>query len=434
MRVLFVHEHCPGHYPHLAAGLAARGHRVVFLARTADGAVPGVDTRLYAPMPAAQPTAHPYLRPLEAAVRTGQAVYRACADLRREGFVPDVVCAHSGFGVALFVKEAFPHAPLLCYFEWYYNTRGGDAGFLERIDGHPDLACALRTRNAALLLDLTHADWGVCPTAFQHAQFPAAFRRRITRLHDGIDTTWFRPAPRRGLRLPGLSLGPRAEIVTYATRGMEPYRGFPQMMRAAARLLARRPRAHVVIAGADTVAYGGRPRDGRSYRQRMLAELPGLDRSRLHFVGFLPPAQYRALLQASTVHVYLTVPFVLSWSLLEAMACGCLVVGSDTPPVRELIDDGRHGLLADFFSPEAICRRIEEALDHPDGMAALRAAARRRIVSDYGLDVLLPRHLALVRRVADGAVPDPDVPGMAAPAAPAMPHFPIFADSEAFLM
>jgi glycosyltransferase involved in cell wall biosynthesis len=426
MRVLFIHEHCPGHYPYLAAALAARGHHVVFLARTADAAVPGVETALYTPVSAPQAAAHPYLRPLEAAVRTGQSVYRACAGLRRKGFVPDVVCAHSGFGVALFVKEAFPQTPLLCHFEWYYNARGGDAGFLDRIDGHPDLACALRTRNAGVLLDLAHADWGVCPTAFQHAQFPAAFRRRITRLHEGIDTARFRPAPRRGLRLPGLTLGPEAEIVTYATRGMEPYRGFPQVMRAAARLLARRPRVHVVIAGTDTVAYGGRPRDGRSHRERLLAELSGLDRSRLHFVGFLPPEPYRALLQASSVHVYLTVPFVLSWSLLEAMACGCLVVGSDTPPVRELIDDGRHGLLADFFSPEAICRRIEEALDHPDRMAGLRAAARRRIVTGYGLDLLLPRHLALVRRVAAGARP-----GAGMPAAPSpLPSV----GSEAFLM
>ncbi len=414
MQVLFLHEYFPGHYPHLAAALAARPeNRVVFLARTGDGAIPGVDRRTYVPARPPRPQTHPYLRPLEGAVLTGQAVYRSCAALQREGFVPDVVCAHSGFGVALFVKEVFPDTPLLCYVEWYYHGRGGDGDFLERIADNADLACALRTRNASLLLDLVHCDRGVCPTAFQLAQVPPGFRHKISQIHDGIDTDWFRPAPRRGLCRPGLDLGPEAEIVTYATRGMEPYRGFPQFMAAAARLLARRPRAHVVIAGSDAVAYGRRPRDGRTYRERALAELPDLDRTRVHFVGFLPPPQYRALLQASSVHVYLTVPFVLSWSLLEAMACGCLVVGSDTAPVREVITDGRNGLLVDFFSPEAICARIEQALDHPDAMAAVRAAARRHVVDHYALARLLTRHLALVRDVAEGraVVGHPPVPG-----------------------
>jgi glycosyltransferase involved in cell wall biosynthesis len=200
--------------------------------------------------------------------------------------------------------------------------------------------------------------------------------------------------------LPGLDLSQAGEIVTYATRGMEPYRGFPQFMRAAAILQARRPQAHIVIAGSDAVHYGTRPGDGGSFRERMLAELPELDRHRLHFVGHLPPEDYRRLLQASSVHVYLSVPFVLSWSLLEAMACGCLIVASAGPPVSEAIEPDRQGLLVDFFSHTALAEAIERALDDPGRMAALREAARRRIEDRFALSRLLPRQLALLQEMA----------------------------------
>ena len=405
MNVLFVHDCFPGHYPHLAAALADDpANRVVFLTRRREGEVPGVKPVTYAPTRAPHDNTHPYLRSTEAAVLNGQAVYRACRRLHRQGFKPDVICAHSGFGGSLYLKQAMPHVPMLGHFEWFYHGRDGDGDYLDASVATPDFVCAAWTRNAQLLLDLAQCDLGICPTEFQLSRFPAAFRDRLQVLHEGIDVDWYRPATNAGLVLPTVDLSEATEIVTYAARGKEAYRGFPQFMRAAALLLTRRPGVHVVVAGGDDVHYGSKPPGGGSFREQMLAELPDLDHGRLHFVGHLPREDYRRLLQASSVHVYLTVPFVLSWSLLEAMACGCLVVASDSPPVREVVDSGREGLLVDFFSPEAVARAVEEGLDHPTRMAALRRAARQRIEERFALSRLLPRHLALIGSLAEQSV------------------------------
>lgn len=412
MRILFVHDHFPGHYKHVAAALAANpANRVVFATAArreagaeigAAAAIPGVEMRTYLPHRGPGEATHPYVRPFEDAVLRGQAMFRLCRGLRKEGFVPDLICAHAGFGPGLYLKEAFPEAPLLSYFEWFYRPASADADFLGGTM-HPDDACRVRTRNAAILVELTQCDRGLCPTEFQLSQFPAAFRDKMTMLHDGIDTELFSPRPGTPMVLPGLDLSQAPEIVTYATRGMEPYRGFPQFMRAAALLLERRPDLHIVVGGADTVAYGARRPDGRSYKEAALAELADRDLSRLHFCGPLDGERWRTLLRAATVHVYLTVPFVLSWSLLEAMSTGTAIVASDTAPVREVMADGVEGLLADLRSPEAIARRVEEALDGRALRSGLADAARRRILSQYRLDDLLPRHLGLLQNLASGS-------------------------------
>ena len=401
MRVLFLHRNFPAQYRHVAAALAAdKANQVVFGTRDSDGDIPGVTKVLFTPTRGVRPETHPYLRSTEEAVLDGQAVFRVCAQLRDQGFVPDLVCAHSGWGPGLYAKDVFPKSKLLVYFEWYYHGRGGDADFIDPKSVDDDTACRIRTRNAPLLLDLADCDRGLCPTAFQRDQVPAIFHPKLTVLHDGIDTEYFTPAPGAKLVLPKLDLSGAAEIVTYATRGMEPYRGFPQFMRAAALLLKRRPGLHIVVAGNDTVAYSRKLPAGQSYKQQALDELGDADLSRLHFTGALPYGQYLQLLRASAAHIYLTVPFVLSWSLLESMAAGCVVVGSDTAPVREVIENGRNGLLVDFFSPDAIADKVGWALDHPQDAARLRAAAREFIVARYALADLLPRQIALMREVA----------------------------------
>jgi glycosyltransferase involved in cell wall biosynthesis len=389
MKVLFLHDAFPGQYRHLAAALAADPACRVVFASAADGELAGVERRRYAPARPVSADIHHYLRWGERAVLNGQAVYRACRALRKEGFIPDVVCAHAGWGPALYVKDAFPNCRLVGYFEWYYRGYCSDADYLEPLSEN-DALC-LRTRNSTLLLELAQCDAAVTPTRFQRDQFPDQIRPRLTVLHDGIDTGYFQPAPRA-------SLIPQAEqVVTFATRGMEPYRGFPHFMRALALLQRRHPRLHAVIAGEDKVFYGRPLPEGESWRQRLLAELPELDRTRLHFTGPLAYDDYRRLLRGSDVHVYLTVPFVLSWSLLEAMACGCLVVASDTAPVREVIDDGRQGLLVDFRDPAALADRIETALALGQAGRSLRAAARQKVVTDYALADLLPRQLRLLK-------------------------------------
>lgn len=410
MRVLFLHNNFPAQYRHVAAALAADpANQVVFLTQRQEGAMPGIRKRHYRPGREASSQAHHYLRGTEAAVLNGQAVWRACRDLSREGFVPDIVCSHSGWGNGLYIKDIFPNARHLSYFEWYYHGRGSDADFLKDPPLGADDLCRLRTRNASILMDLAHCDWGLSPTRFQVSRFPPVFRAKMSVLHDGIDVDFFVPAADAraklaALRIPGLPTGPETELLTYATRGMEPYRGFPQFMRAAARLLAERPRLHAVVVGEDRVAYGRPLPPGQSWRRRMMEELR-IDPARIHFTGLLPYPDYLTVLQASDVHVYLTVPFVLSWSLLEAMSAGCLIVASNTPPVRELIVDDREGLLTEFFDIEAMAARIAGALERTDRGEPLRRAARSRIQRNYALRDLLPRHLDLIRQVAAGSLP-----------------------------
>src|SRR5262245_50587956 len=256
MRVLFLHRNFPAQYRHVAAAMATdKSNEVVFGTRDGGDTIPGVRKVLFKPARAVAATTHPYLRPTEEAVLDGQAVFRVCAQLREKGFEPDLVCAHSGWGPGLYAKDVFPKSKLLVYFEWYYHGRGGDADFIDPQSVDDDTACRIRTRNAPLLLDLADCDRGLCPTQFQRDQFPAIFHPKRTVLHDGIDTDFFKPQAGTKLTLPDLDLSGAGEIVTYATRGMEPYRGFPQFMRAAALLLKRRPNLHIVVAGSDRVAY-----------------------------------------------------------------------------------------------------------------------------------------------------------------------------------
>jgi glycosyltransferase involved in cell wall biosynthesis len=308
-----------------------------------------------------------------------------------------VICAHAGFGPGLYLKDAFPGVPVLGYFEWFYRAHDADADFLDRSAVTADEALRIRTRNAEILLELTNCDRGLCPTAFQRDQFPPELREKLAVLHDGVDTRYFAPLPTALADAP-----PDAEIVTYATRGLEPYRGFPQFMQALALLQARRKRLHAIVVGADETNYGRPASDGGGHRAETLAAIPTLDRARVHFRGFLPPAEYRDVLRASQAHVYLTVPFVLSWSLLDAMATGCVIVGSDTAPVREVMRDGQTGLLADMRSPRAIAGAIERLLEDRSLAARLGAAARRHVLEHYALGKLLPRQRALVASLAGG--------------------------------
>jgi len=402
VRILFVHRFFPGQFGALARSFAARGdNEVVFVATEHNEGARPIDRvrTILAPVSRQSgPETHHYLQGLENAVLAGQATFRACAALRQSGFVPDLIYAHAGFGPGLYLKEAFPDTPLLGYFEWYYHPRGTDADFEAPEAVPPDEALRIRTKNAGVLLELAQCDKGICPTRFQHAQFPAEFQGKLAVLHDGIDTDLFTPGRRGHLPLVP-DLPKTAEIVTYATRGLEPYRGFPQFMRAIARMQKQRPDLHAVIVGKDATYYGRLPPNHASWKEAVLAALPELDLGRVHFLGHVAPEHYRQVLQASHVYAYLTVPFVLSWSLLEAMASGCTIVGSDTGPVRELVHDGLTGWLTDFHNPAAIADRFSHALDHRKQALALGEAARQHIVQNYSLARLLPRHMALARSV-----------------------------------
>ena len=393
MRLLFVHQNFPGQYRHLAAHYAARGHEVLALGEKrnvlAQARIPGV--KLLGYEPGALPDPGAFEASLLRAIQRGRVVAAGAAHLRRSGFRPDVVFAHNGWGEALFLKEVFPEAKMLLYCEFFYRASGSDLGFDPEFAPSARSRFRLRVMNAPLLMALDAADWGYAPTHWQRRQFRAADQARISVIHDGIDTD---------LALPSKN-DFQEELITYVARNLEPYRGFHVFMRAIPEIQRRRPKARVVIVGGDEVSYSPRLPPGQTYRAALLRELDGkVDLSRVSFVGRIPYRDYLALLRRSSVHVYLTYPFVLSWSLLEAMACGCLVVGSRTPPVEEVIADGVNGRLVDFFSTEAIAAAVDEALRRQRELAPLRAAARRTVVERYDLRrVCLPAQLDLVERL-----------------------------------
>ncbi|MDP5018090.1 glycosyltransferase [Anabaena sp. UHCC 0187] len=394
-RILFLHPNFPAQFRHLATALGQNSHyQVVFGTNRQEGTIPGVFKAIYEPSRQAAAATHHYVRNLENAVITGQAVYRMAEQLKAQGFVPDIIYGHSGWGPTLFMKEIFPKAELLCFFEWFYHARGSDADFDPTEPLNADDQCRIRVKNAPILIDLYNCDRGLAPTNWQRQQFPPEYHSKITVCHDGIDTNFFKPNPGAKLVLPriNLDLSHVEELVTYVGRGMEPYRGFPQFMEAVALIQQRRPHTHIVVVGEDRVAYGKTLPDGKTYKQLMLEKLD-LDLSRLHFTGGLPYHEYLQVLQASSAHIYLTYPFVLSWSMLEAMAAGCLLIASHTPPVLEVIKDGKNGLLVDFFSPQEIARRIDEALDNSADMLSIRTKARKTIIQNYDLETLLPQHL-----------------------------------------
>lgn len=401
MNIVFVHQNCPGQFKYIAPYLASRpGNRVLFFTRPGRPDLPGVQKVEYVPSRKPSGSIHRYLKLTEEGILNGQAVARAALKWKEKGFIPDVIVAHVGWGEALYLREIWPQARILGYFEWYYHARGSDVGFAERQPADLDTACRITTRNGMHLMSLENVDWGISPTRWQWQQHPAVYRQKISVVHDGIDTERVQPnAGVVGVPRTKLGLTANDEVITYVARNLEPYRGFPTFMRAAELIQKRRPNCHIVVVGGDGVSYGMRPKNGRSYRENLLKEVE-LDTSRIHFLGNLRYDEYLHVLQLSSAHIYLTVPFVLSWSMLEAMAAQCLIIGSRTPPVEEVIRDGVNGLLVDFFSPEQIADRVDEVLDHPDRMRELRIEARRTILQKYDLRACVKRQVDLIEQLA----------------------------------
>lgn len=399
MNVLFIHQEMPGQFAHLASYLARnRANRVVFLTKASKPAPPGVTSALYTPSPVT--SADPFTRGFESAMLHGRAVANACLELQNRGFVPDIVVAHPGWGESLYVKDVIPAAKLVNYCEFFYHAAGADVGFdpNDQIDGA--MAALLRTRNAHLLLSLAACDRGMSPTNWQRFLHPAEYRNKIDVIFDGVDADRVRPNAHASLHLrDGTTLTRRDTVITYVARNLESHRGFPSFMRAIPHILSVLPDAHIVIAGGDEVSYGRPPADGRTWRQVMVDEVRPPP-ARVHFTGSLPYDDYVSLLQISSAHVYLTVPFVLSWSFMEALAAGCILVGSQTAPVMEVLRDGHNGFLADFFSPADIARKVVTAVRRAAELEEMRRRARQTVVGHYDLATCLPRQVQLLRAVA----------------------------------
>ncbi|MDR1276832.1 MAG: glycosyltransferase family 4 protein [Candidatus Accumulibacter sp.] len=401
MKILFVHQNFPGQYLHLARRLVEEKHQVVFITQRDDAAsLTGVRKIVYKPRRPPTPEIHHYLYDTEKSILNAQQVARVAFDLKNSGFVPDLMLGHNGWGEIWYLKDIFPDTPLIGYFEFFYRQHGADADFDPEQVQNMNTGPRIRTKNIGNLLALDVVDRGQTPTAWQKSLYPARYHDLIRVVHEGIDTRRVCPDPDARLKLPsGVELTVNDEVVTYVARNLEAYRGFPSFMRAVPEILERRHNAHVIIVGGDEVSYGQKLPEGQTYRQKMLDELgDSFDRSRVHFLGRVPYPVYLNILRISSAHVYLTYPFVLSWSVLEAMAAGCVVVASDTAPVREVIKDGENGVLVDFFSSKEIAEKTIDVLEAPEEFRRHRENARRTIVETYDLTTrCLPAQLRLLQ-------------------------------------
>jgi len=401
MNILFIHRGFPAQYKYLAIYLANNPDiNVFYITSETDKELNNVHKFIYKPKEVSA-TREPKLKLYEEYMMHGEAAAKVAMELKTRGYKPDIILGHS-WGPTAFVKEIFPDTPFLCYCEWFNQAEGAVIGF----DGEDPIKLyreKLRCDNARSLIDLYSCDAGITPTHWQKEQYPKEFQDKIKVIHDGIYTDECTPdkSAKFLVKEKNIELTAQDEVITYATRGMEPIRGFPQFMEAVSKIQKKRPNAHFVIAGFDMVFYGIKNRD-TTHKKQMLEKL-NLDMSKIHFVNFLDFPEYLNLLRISSAHVYLTYPFILSWSLLEAMSVGCCIIGSDTKPVLEVIQDNYNGLITEFFNVDMLVEKIEYALDNKEEMEEIRANARKTVLEKYSLSVLLPQHLNYMQSIIDKA-------------------------------
>jgi glycosyltransferase involved in cell wall biosynthesis len=399
MNVLFVHNNFPAQFKHIAARLHREGvGKLAAIGAESSTQVDGVDLRRYKSSGSHVET-HNFARRFDSECRRAEQVMFAAARLKGDGFRPDLIVAHCGWGETLPLRSVFPEARLAVYCEFYYRPIGQDVGFEDEIGKFGiDGLVGLNAKNASTLIALAECDVGISPTPWQKSTFPPEFQPKIHIAHEGIDTRWIAPDATAIFEAPGAPrLSRDDEVVTYFTRGMEPMRGFHIFMRAIPQILNRRPRAQVVLVGGEEAAYGNPAPDGGDWKSFCLREmLPRLDMSRIHFVEHLPHPLLRKLMQVSTVHVYLTYPFVLSWSCMEAMSAGCAIVGSDTRPVRDVIVDDENGVLTPFHDHEALAEAICDLAGDAARRRRLGRSAREAALAAFDIEDCVDRTLKVL--------------------------------------
>ena len=411
MKILFVHQNMLGQYREMVQWLASQGeHELVFLTQRKDPPnIPGVISRRYSPHHTPGKDAYGLSKVWEEAAGTGFGAVMAAQSLERdEGFKPDIVVGHTGWGELLFFREIWKDVPVLGFFEYFYQVRGGPVGFdpNESVSEHTPLL--LHARNVVPFTNIHSVDMGITPTIWQRDTFPTSFHDKLRVCHDGIRTDKLRPNPDVKLALGRLKreLTRSDEVVTYIARNMESTRGFHIFMRALPQILSVRPNARVIILGGNQASYGRKSSHLGGLRGEMEEEVGHLlDWDRIHFLGQVPYAQFRDVITLSQCHIYLTMPFVLSWSLLEAMSMEAIVVASDVAPVREAVTHGETGLLVDFFDPKALAAQVIDVLTNPKDYQHLGPAARSHVFERYDfLTKCLPVHIAQINALVPAAL------------------------------
>jgi glycosyltransferase involved in cell wall biosynthesis len=410
MHVLYVHQNFPAQFGHIAYHLVQKlGWKCSYLSETPGGNVGGIEKIQYKVQGGATRQNHFCSRTFENTVWHCDGVYHALK--KRPDFRPDLIVGHSGFGSTLFLRELYPDVPIINFFEYYYlpHDEQSDMDFRRDLGWATPAMKYLRSycRNAMILLDLQNCQVGYTPTQFQWSKFPREYRDKLRVIFDGVDRSVYHgfneelrpPVGQRGDRtVCGIEVPGDYRIISYCSRGFESMRGFDIFFRAAKFITQRFEKVKVVIVGTDRIAYGGDEQylNGyKSFKEWTIAREQPVDMTNIHFVGRQDPRELARLMAMSDLHIYLTVPFVLSWSMMDALSCGAVVLGSDTAPVREMIRDGENGLLADFFSPEDFADKAIRVLQNPDEYRPLGRAAEAMISEHYSLDALLPRMLDL---------------------------------------
>ena len=449
MNILFIHQNFPAQYKSISVYMAQRGHSVTALGEAPllaqRGRLPGIQTLGYPTPPSAGKDTHFYLHTTEGGVNRGLAVARGLLGLRQKGYEPDIICAHPGWGEALFLRDVFPNTPQLLFSEFYFKAQEADLSFDPEFPYSMDWTFSVRIRNSAQLISLSEADGCMSPTGWQLSRYPEFVQKMARVIHDGIDCSLMFPdedsltiqplnipgesrivgdmrpeagTPEHNVRGDAESVGPdtvhadgpytapafiltgKDKVITFISRNLEPYRGYHVFTRALPEIQKNNPDAHILIVGADGASYSPNPPPDTTYKAMFLDEVRDkIDLSRIHFLGRISYLALRALFRISSAHVYLTYPFVLSWSMLEAMACESLIIGSRTAPVEEVIEDGKNGLLVDFFDANTLVQRITEACNNPSAFISIRKEARQTVLKRFELNSCLLQQMDLIQHV-----------------------------------
>lgn len=402
MKFLFIHQNFPGQFKNLAPSLASRGHEVTALSLSSKNRINwnGVTVLPYRLKRSNTKGIHPWVIDFESKVIRGEACFDAAIELKKSGFYPDVIIGHPGWGECLFLKEVWPAAKLKLYFEYFYNTRGFDVGFdpeFEKSDIRDSGRVILK--NANTLLHSQPADSILCPTEWQKSSFPEFIQERVEVIHEGIDTKLVNRRKDAVVRLAsGKILTASDKVLTYVNRSLEPYRGIHVFLRSLKIILKSDLDIEVLIVGEEGIGYGSSPTSKMSWKQIFFSELSRdltkQEIGRINFIGRVPYEEYLDFLSISTVHVYLTYPFVLSWSLLEAMSASCAIVASATPPVREVIHNDHNGKLVGFFDIPALAESVLSLIENMTSNEKLRIEARKTVLEHYDLETrCLPKQV-----------------------------------------